>query len=71
MTNSDKTEITFPVARGIFGVGRLATELNKLQSDGLIGPWHVGHWIDYTHAAIRIQFGTVADGEVALQARAN
>jgi hypothetical protein len=63
--------ITFPVEGGIFGVGRLATKLNQLASADQIGPWHVGQWIDFTHTAIRIRFGTIADGEVATRACAN
>jgi hypothetical protein len=59
------SEITFPVVGGIFGVGRLATMLKALADSGEIGPWHVGHWIDFRHAAIRIQFDTSADGELA------
>jgi hypothetical protein len=59
------SEITFPVIGGIFGVGRLATMLKALVESGRIAPWHVGHWIDFRHTAIRIQFGTSADGELA------
>lgn len=65
MTNLPGSEITFPVVGGIFGVGRLATVLKALVDSGQIGPWHVGHWIDFRHAAIRIQFDTRADGELA------
>jgi hypothetical protein len=39
MTSSDECVITFPVAGGIFGVGRLATKLNELLNKGQIGPW--------------------------------
>jgi hypothetical protein len=45
----------------------LATKLKKLEAAGTIGPWHIGHWIDYTHAAIRIRFNTAADAELAQQ----
>jgi hypothetical protein len=65
MTNLQVGEITFPVVGGIFGVGRLATMLEGLADSGQIGPWHVGHWIDFRHTEIRIQFDTGADGEVA------
>ena len=58
-------EITFPVVGGIFGVVRLSTMLKALADSGQIGPWHVGHWIDFRHTAIRIQFDTRADGEIA------
>ena len=64
MPNSDECVITFPVG-GIFGVARLATKLNELLKRGQIGPWHVGHWIDFKHTAIRINFLTTTDGEVA------
>jgi hypothetical protein len=64
MPNSDESVITFPVG-GIFGVARLATKLNELLKRGQIGPWHVGHWIDFKHTAIRINFLTTTDGEVA------
>jgi hypothetical protein len=64
MPNADECAITFPVG-GIFGVARLATKLNGLLSRGRIEPWHVDHWIDFTHNAIRIKFLTATDGEVA------
>ena len=64
MTNSQASEITFPVV-GIFGVGRLATILKGLADSGEIGPWRVGQWTDFRHTAIRIQFDTGADGELA------
>jgi hypothetical protein len=47
MPSSDECVITFPVAVGIFGVGRLATKLNELLNKGQIGPWHVGQWMDF------------------------
>lgn len=65
MTGSSESVVTFPVA-GIFGVGRLASRLKELESVDLIGPWHVGHWIDYTHTAIRIRFHSQADAKAAL-----
>jgi hypothetical protein len=65
MTGSSESIITFPVA-GIFGAGRLASRLKELESVDLIGPWHVGHWIDYTHTAIRIRFSSPADARAAL-----
>jgi hypothetical protein len=63
MPNPDECVITFPV-RGIFGVARLATKLNELLHSGQIGAWHVGHWTDFKHTAIRIKFLTVTDCEV-------
>ncbi len=65
MTDLPRSEITFPVVGGIFGVGRLATMLKGLADSGKIGPWHVGRWVDFRHTAIRIQFDTRADGEIA------
>lgn len=57
MTDSSESVITFAIA-GIFGAGRLASKLEE--SVDLIGLWHVGHWRDYTHKAIRIQ-GSAAE----------
>lgn len=65
MTSLQESEITFPIANGIFGVGRLATMLKTLAEAGRIGHWHVGHWIDFRHTAIRIQFDTFTDGKIA------
>jgi hypothetical protein len=65
MTNLADSMVTFPIANGIFGVGRLATRLKALQSVGHIGPWHVGHWVDFTHTAIRVRFNSVVDAQVA------
>lgn len=48
MTGSPDSVLTFAVG-GIFGAGRLASRLKELESVDLIGPWHIGHWIDYTH----------------------
>jgi hypothetical protein len=52
MTNLQDSEITFPIAGGIFGVGQLATSLKALTEAGKIGPWHIGRWIDFRHTAI-------------------
>ena len=65
MTGSSETVLTFAVA-GSYGAGRLASRLKELESVDLIGPWHVGHWIDYTHTAIRIRFSSPADARAAL-----
>ncbi len=65
LTNVADSMVTFPIAGGIFGVGRLATRLKALQSIGHIGPWHVGHWVDFTHTAIRIRFNCAVDAQVA------
>src|SRR5690242_6760315 len=65
MTNLADSMVMFPIVGGIFGVGRLATRLKALQSAGHIGPWHVGHWVDFTHTAIRIRFSSILDAQVA------
>jgi len=70
MTHDHSTDhtlnvVTFTVTGGIFGVGRLASRLKSLESIDQIGPWHVGHWTDYTHTAIRIRFSSDADGKMA------
>lgn len=70
MINSGESVITFPVAGGIFGIGRLTTKLNELVNAGQIGLWHVGEWTDFRHTAIQIRFDTVASGEAAKQAYA-
>jgi hypothetical protein len=57
--------VTFALTGGIFGVGRLAAQLNKLLESGQIGIWHIGPWIDWHHKAIRIKFDSVADGKLA------
>jgi hypothetical protein len=53
--------VTFPVRSGILGVDRLAKRLKALAATDPIGDWHIGHWVDWRHTAIRIRFGTVAD----------
>jgi hypothetical protein len=65
MAKLQENEITFAIAGGIFGVGQLATSLETLTVAGKIGPWHIGHWIDFRHTAIRIHFASSADGELA------
>jgi hypothetical protein len=71
MIDVHETVVTFPVAGGVFGVGRLATRLKALESVDEIGPWHVGHWVDFTHTAIRIRFHSVTDANVAVRACAH
>jgi hypothetical protein len=56
--------MTFPVD-GIFGMGRLASRLKALSDTNQIGLWHVGHWTDFKHTAIRIRFTSTADREIA------
>jgi hypothetical protein len=65
MTKLDECVVTVPVGGGIFGVSRLANRLKALADAEQIGPWHIGHWIDFKHTAIRIRFGSVADRERA------
>jgi hypothetical protein len=57
--------VTFPVRSGIFGVGRLATRLTALAANREIGEWHIGHWVDWRHTAIRINFDTAGDAALA------
>lgn len=57
--------VTFALTGGIFGVGRLAAQLNKLLESGQIGIWHIGPWSDWHHTAIRIKFDSGADAELA------
>ena len=57
--------ITFAVAGGIFGVGRLAAQLDELSQSGRIGAWHIGPWVDWGHTAIRIKFDSVEDGKLS------
>jgi hypothetical protein len=57
--------VTFALTGGIFGVGRLAAQLNKLLESGQIGIWHIGPWTDWHHKAIRIKFDSVEDGKLA------
>jgi len=57
--------VTFAVTGGIFGVGQLATRLNKLLESGQIGVWHIGPWVDWRHTAIRIKFASVEDGKLS------
>jgi hypothetical protein len=64
MTASAGSVITFAAA-GVFGAGRLASRLEELESVDLIGPWHIGHWVDDTHKAIRIRFSSRADARTA------
>ena len=54
MPNAAACTVTFPVERGIFGVGRLALALNALANDHRIGNWHPGPWVDWRHQAIAI-----------------
>ena len=57
--------ITFAVTGGIFGVGRLAAQLDELSESGRIGAWHIGPWVDWRHTAIRIKFKSVEDGKLS------
>jgi hypothetical protein len=57
--------VTFAVTGGIFGVGQLATRLNKLLETGKIGVWHIGPWVDWRHTAICIKFNSADDGKLS------
>jgi len=65
VSNQIECLVTFPVRSGIFGVGRLATRLTALVANREIGEWHIGHWVDRRHTAIRINFDTAADAVLA------
>ena len=65
VSNENECLVTFPVRGGIFGVGRLATRLTALAASHQIGEWHIRHWVDWRHTAIRINFDTVADAALA------
>lgn len=65
MSNQIECVVTFPVGGGIFDVGRLATRLTALAAVHQIGEWHIGHWVDWRHTAIRINFHTAADATLA------
>ena len=60
--------VRFAVTNGIFGVGQLATRLKAMESAAVIGPWHVGTWVDYTHQSIRIRFDSYSDGQTVKHA---
>lgn len=68
MSKQIECVVTFPVSGGIFGVSRLATRLTALTASHRIGEWHIGHWVDWRHTAIRINFDTVADAVLAKSA---
>ena len=57
--------VTFAITGGIFGVGRLATRLNKLLESGKIGVWHIGPWVDWRHTTICIKIDSVDDGKLS------
>ena len=57
--------VMFPIENRMFGVDRLAKRLNALVSDGQIGDWHPGRWIDWDQTAIEINFDSVVDATIA------
>jgi hypothetical protein len=65
MSNQRECLVIFPVRSGIFGVGRLATRLTALAASREIGEWHIGHWVDWRHTGIQINFDTAADAAFA------
>ena len=65
MSTQVERQTTFAVSGGIFGVGSLATRLNALVTSDQIGEWHIGHWTDWQHTAIRVAFATAADALLA------
>jgi hypothetical protein len=65
MSAQTECPVIFTVSGGIYGVGRLATRLNALVANHQISEWHAGHWVDWRHAAIRINFATAAEAALA------
>jgi hypothetical protein len=57
--------VTFPIVNRMFGMDSLARRLNALVSDGRIGDWHPGSWVDSEHNAIEIGFDSVGDADLA------
>ena len=68
VSEQNERMVIFPVSGGIFGVGRLATRLTELAASHQIGEWHIGHWVDWKHTAIRINFDTAGDAVLAKSA---
>jgi hypothetical protein len=62
---SAEQSVTFPIVNRMFGMDSLAKRLNALVSDGRIGDWHPGPWIDWEHTAIEIGFDSVGDADLA------
>ena len=60
MSAQVECQTMFPVSSGIFEVGSLATRLNALVASHQIAEWHIRHWVDWRHSAIRINFATAA-----------
>ena len=67
MSAGPEYTVTFPIENGMFGLDNLAKRLNVLMSNGRIGDWHPGRWIDWGHSAIQIRFDSVEDATVAKQ----
>jgi hypothetical protein len=65
IAKSVAADITLAITGGIFGVGQLATRLNKLLESGKIGVWHIGPWVGWRHTAICIKFDSVEDGKLS------
>ena len=68
VSEQNERMVIFPVSGGIFGVGRLATRLTELAASHQIGEWHIGHWVDWKHTAIQINFDTVGDAALVKSA---
>jgi hypothetical protein len=67
MCAASECTVTFPIENRMFGVDSLAKRLNVLVSDGQIGDWHPGRWIDWDHTAIQIGFDSPEDATLAKQ----
>ena len=65
MSIANECRVTFPVQHGVFGVDRLAVRLNTLVQTREIAGWHAGHWVDWHHTTIAIDFESTADAALA------
>jgi hypothetical protein len=69
MSTTDPTMVTFPVENRMYGLDRLAKQLNELVRSGRIHDWHPGRWVDRHHDVIEIGFDSAADALFADKAR--
>jgi hypothetical protein len=65
MSAANTIMLTFPIENGMFGIDRLAKQLNALVSSRRIHDWHPGRRVDGNHRAIEIGFDSVADAQLA------
>jgi hypothetical protein len=67
MSAAPECTVTFPIENRMFGVDLLAKRLNALVSDGRIGDWHPGSWVDWGQTSIQIGFDSIEDAALAKQ----